>query len=80
MAPKLAKLLGIQFNEQSIDFFTEFATQILNDKRAAYSNESTKKGSNFFELMLKAEVDLQNNNKDEKVKCKYFFESVEQVI
>lgn len=72
MAPKLAKLLGIRFNRESIDFFTEFATKILIDKRAAYTKDSTKKANNFLELMLKAEVDLQNNNEDEKVKCKYF--------
>lgn len=68
LVPKIAKLLGLRFNGKSIDYFSEFSTKILKDKRAAYTKEKEGKASNFIELMLEAEVDLQNNNEHEKSK------------
>ncbi|KAH9398120.1 Cytochrome P450 3A4 [Tyrophagus putrescentiae] len=68
LVPKIAKLLGLRFNGESIDYFSEFSTKILKDKRAAYTKEKEGKASNFIELMLEAEADLQNNNEHEKSK------------
>lgn len=81
MAPKLAKLLGVRLNAESVDYFNEFSTKIIADKRKSYLKGSGAHGkaTNFIELMLEAEVEeggsfaaLQGGEKD-KLKCKFYF-------
>ena len=80
MAPKLANLLGIRINAQSVDYFNVFSTKIIADKRKSYlKGGGHGKASNFIELMLEAEAEegggnftdaLQGEEK-EKLKCKF---------
>lgn len=79
MAPKLANMIGIRLNAESVDYFNEFSSKIIADKRKSYVKGSEHgKASNFIELMLEAEVEeggsfasLQSDEKD-KLKCKLF--------
>ncbi len=80
MAPKLANLLGIRINAQSVDYFNVFSTKIIADKRKSYlKGGGHGKASNFIELMLEAEAeegggnftDALHGEEKEKLKCKF---------
>lgn len=86
-SPRLAKILGLRFSKDSVDYFYGLAFDILKKKRAEMkqrkldkkeANDHSDKPSNFIELLLEAEEEarmLEESESDDSkkaVKCKPF--------
>lgn len=77
MFPRLGKLFDIRFCKESVDYLYEISMNIIKQKRqelldkGSSSNES--KASNFVELLLEAEQEIQelDTNKNKSTKCNY---------
>ena len=78
-SPKLAKLLGLRINASVFDYFDNFSTKIIDqrkkDLKELKAKGQTFKASNFLDFMIEAEEELENDEKHEnnhKCKCLLF--------
>ena len=78
--PQLGELFGVRFCKESIDFFYEMSLDIVKQKRKEFklkcSNEEVTKASNFIELLIEAEQEVQmtdilEDKTTKSSKCKF---------
>ena len=67
--PSIAKKLGLRFQKKSVDFFYDLSKDIIEQKRIDFeqkkSSTNKDKASNFIELLIEAEAEVQQSEKAE---------------
>lgn len=84
MMPKVAKLFGIRFQKETLDYFQRFIENIIEKKRETLQDgNGMGKGSSFLELVLEIEAEheqqLANQSLNDNKKIKKWMTTDEKI-